>query len=160
MTEEYWVNVEWMGHDSTGWRLPTEAEWEYFCRAGTTTATYLGNIEGSNLKWEQPNKVLDSIAWFGGNSWDTTHPVGIKSENAWGLFDTLGNIWEWVWDWYGVYPIGDVEDPLGTPRGPGRVIRGGCYSNYARSCRAATRSWAVAGHSYPDTGFRIVRSLP
>ena len=157
--DEYWADVEWRGLDSPGWRLPTEAEWEHFCRAGTKTATYQGDLESGKLKWEQPNTVLDHIGWFGGNSWDTTHDVGLKAQNSWGVFDTLGNVWEWVWDWYGEYPAGVVPDPCGSRRGPGRVIRGGCFSNYARSCRAATRSWAVAGHHYPDTGFRIVRSL-
>ena len=105
-------------------RLPTEAEWEYACRAGTTGDRY-GNI--------------DVIAWYYSNSGSTTHPVGQKQANAWGLFDTLGNVWEWCQDWYGDYSAGYQTDPTGPGSGSYRVDRGGSWCDDAR-LRALCRS--------------------
>ena len=100
------------------YRLPTEAEWEYAARAGTTSDTYAGDIT-------QPygnDPVLNGIAWYNGNSGDRTHPVGQKAPNGWGLHDMPGNVWEWVGDWYGDYPGGAVTDPAGPVSGSKRVI--------------------------------------
>ena len=106
------------------YRLPTEAEWEYAARAGTSGDRY-GN--------------LGAIAWYEDNSGDRTHPVGRKAPNAWGLYDMLGNVWEWVEDWYGDYPGGAVTDPAGPVSGSKRVSRGGSWYDSARYCRASYR---------------------
>jgi formylglycine-generating enzyme required for sulfatase activity/serine/threonine protein kinase len=106
--------------------LPTEAQWEYACRAGTTGA-YAGNGN------------LDSMGWFTDNSSSTTHPVGQKQPNAWGLYDMHGNVWEWCSDRYGDYPSGSVIDPTGAASGTLRVLRGGGWFNDARICRSAYR---------------------
>ena len=124
------------------YRLPTEAEWEYAARAGT-----VGDLYGN----------LDAIAWHDGNSGDRTHPVGQKAPNAWGLHDMLGNVWEWVQDWYGEYPGGAVTDPEGPSTGSHRVFRGGCWSGFARSCRAAYRYGYSPGSRYASIGFRLLR---
>jgi len=134
---------------TTGWRLPTEAEWEYAYRAGTTTAWYNGDDE---------SKVGD-IAWFDENSSDTTHPVAQKQPNAWGLYDMAGNLWEWCWDWYGSYP-GTVTDPVGSTSGSYRVVRGGSWYHDASSTRAAYRYGIYPGYRSTAFGFRLARSRP
>jgi formylglycine-generating enzyme required for sulfatase activity len=140
-----------------GYRLPTEAEWEYAARAGTTTGTYNGT--STLLYCEQPNGVLDSIAWFCGNGGSTTHAAGGKTANAWGLYDLLGNVWEWVHDWYAAYP-GDASDPWGPAAGSLRVIRGGSWVNVAQYARAADRNYDDPSSRGDSLGFRPVRSLP
>ena len=125
------------------YRLPTEAEWEYGARAGTA-----GVRHGE----------LGSIAWYDGNSGDRTHPVGQKRANAWGLHDTLGNVWEWTADWYGDYPSGLVTDPRGPLTGSDRVGRGGGWNSGARDVRTAHRSATHSpGDSCNNDGFRLVR---
>lgn len=104
--------VRWLGLASPGYRLPTEAEWEYACRAGSTKKRY---------------GPLNEIAWYDGNSGDSTHPVGKKMPNAFGLYDMLGNVWEWCWDWDGEDPAGEVADPVGPAEGSCRVNRGGSW---------------------------------
>jgi formylglycine-generating enzyme required for sulfatase activity len=111
------------------YRLPTESEWEYACRASSTTAYSFGASATS----------LGDYAWFRGNSDQQTHPVGEKQANAWGLYDMHGNVWEWCSDWYGDYPKGAVSDPIGPKEGPGRVIRGGGWFNGTADCRSAIR---------------------
>ena len=124
-------------------RLPTEAEWEYACRAGTTTAYSFGN----SLSREQAN--------FGGN-FNSTTPVGTFPANAWGLFDMHGNVWEWCMDWKGEYPEGAVTDPKGPRDGSSRVLRGGSWDNPPRSCRSANRSDLNPDGSSYYLGFRVV----
>ena len=131
-----------------GYRLPTEAEWEYAARAGTTGARY---------------GELDAIAWHGHNSGYRTHPVGQKRANAWGLHDMLGNVWEWTGDRYGGYPFGSVTDPRGPESGSYRVIRGGGQGSDAREVRSANRfnsdEYSLRpGHRYFNIGFRLVRT--
>ncbi len=111
------------------YRLPTEAEWEYSARAGSTTAFYNGGI--TELYWGyDPN--LSAIGWYCGNAGSTTHPVAQKQANAWGLYDMSGNVWEWVQDWYGAYPTGAVTNPTGaSSSGSSRVFRGGSCDNNA-----------------------------
>ena len=125
------------------YRLPTEAEWEYAARAGTMGDRY-GN--------------LDAIAWYEDNSGNRTHPVGQKEPNAWGLHDMLGNVREWVGDWYGDYPGGAVTDPRGPGSGSGRVIRGACWYYYARNCRAPIRHYDEPGDRFAALGFRLLRT--
>ncbi len=129
----------------TGYRLPTEAEWEYAARAGTTGARY-----GS----------LDSVGWYSGNSGGRTQAVGQKTPNAWGLYDMLGNVYEWVQDWYGAYPSGAVVDPLGPYSGARRVGRGGDWDGSARGLRAAFRAYVTPGARGSSLGFRLSRSMP
>ena len=141
----------------TGLELPTEAQWEYACRAGTTTAIYTGEldiIESDNAP------ALEPIAWYCGNSNDSTHPVGKKKANAWGFHDMLGNVWEWCRDWYGDYRQSEFEDPEGPSGGSFRVFRGGGWYRNARYCRSAYRSRSVPSLRYSHLGFRPSRSLP
>jgi len=157
--QEFEADVEWRGPDCPGFRLPTEAEWEYCCRAGTETATYAGDLDIVHLKDEQSNLVLDPIAWFGGNSDNTSQRVATKAPNDWGFFDLLGNVWEWVWDWDEMYPSDPDLDPVGPDTGENRVIRGGSWGLYARFCRAAYRGRDWPGHRFNDIGFRIARTI-
>ena len=122
-------------------RLPTEAEWEYAARAGSSV---------------DPYGPLDRIAWYGGNSGNTTHPVGQKKPNAFGLYDMLGNVWQWCQDWYGPYPDSSVVDPQGPPTGDLHVTRGGCYYCPPIHERAARRNRDVVDHVSFNMGFRIV----
>ena len=125
------------------YRLPTEAEWEYAARAGTS-----GVRHGE----------LDEVAWYSGNSDLATHKVGQKRPNAWGLHDMLGNVWEWTGDWYGEYPAGKVTDSGGPSTGSGRVDRGGSWGNYARYVRSANRDYNSPGRRNGYIGFRLVRT--
>lgn len=136
------------GRIPTNWvyRLPTEAEWEYACRAGTTNRFYYGNDPGYTL--------LGEYAWYSANSGGTTHPVGQKRLNRWGLYDMSGNVWEWCLDWYGTYPGGSVTDPMGPSTGSLRVVRGGSWDDLADYCRSAVRGWSYPGIWYINLGFR------
>ena len=160
------------------YRLPTEAEWEYACRAGTTTATYIGDlkIEGSRNSRNAP--ILDEIAWYGGNSsvgyagkgYDTAnwkekqYPGGIaaqrsvakKRANAWGLYDMIGNVCSWCGDWYAdTLPGGEVRDPVGPATGTFRVERGGSWFGFAKWERAAQRFREPTGFRDSDIGLRV-----
>jgi formylglycine-generating enzyme required for sulfatase activity len=137
-----------------GYRLPTESEWEYAYRAGTTTAFYNGGITDPDC--DDPK--LDEIGWYCGNS-SGAAVVGQKLPNAWGLYDMAGNVWEWCWDWYGTYP-GAVSDPPGPPTGSNRVLRGGSFSNAASLARAARRDFDVPSNRFSDLGFRLARTAP
>jgi len=136
--------VNW-NRGANGYRLPTEAEWEYACRAETTTRFNLGDSE-SDLK---------RAGWYYGNSGRKTHPVGEKKPNGWGFFDMHGNVWEWCWSWYGDYPSGAVTDSAGPDSGKHRVLRGGSWFNNVRLCRSATRDWGRPLFRYYNLGFRL-----
>jgi uncharacterized repeat protein (TIGR02543 family) len=139
--------------DSDGYRLPTEAQWEYACRAGTTTAFYNGNNAENNYH----NALVEAVAWFSRNSGNETKPVGQKTANVWGLHDMHGNVFEWCWDWYGNYQAGTPTDPTGPDSGDSRVRRGGSWGDggqYLRSaCRAGNHPWNRSN----SIGFRLVR---
>ena len=113
--------------------MPTEAEWEYACRAGTTTRWSFGDSEDQ----------LRRYAWYGANAWNAgekyAHKVGTKQPNGWGLYDMYGNVWEWVQDRYGSYTSGSQVDPTGPASGSNRVRRGGGFGGTARSVRSALR---------------------
>jgi len=130
-------------------RLPTEAEWEYACRAGSKTTFCFGDAE----------ERLGDYAWYSANSGNMMHPVGQKKPNAWGFFDMHGNVWEWCADWYGRYPEGAVTDPQGPASGTSRVLRGGGWSNTPNICRAAGRDDGPPGTRGNDCGFRVVVSV-
>jgi len=121
------------------WALPSEAQWEYACRAGTTTA-FAGD--------------LDEMAWYAPNSGGKTNPVGTKKANAWGLHDMHGNVWEWCLDYYGDYASGSATDPIGATSGAGRVIRGGSWPFTADYCRAAIRNYRTPAFRDVNFGFR------
>ena len=136
------------------YRLPTEAEWEYTARAGTETDTYAGNI--TEPRGNDPG--LNRIGWYDENSSGGAHPVGQKSPNAFGLHDMLGNVWEWVGDWYGAYPGGAVTNPKGPASGSSRVARGGSWGNFAWHCRSALRRSLAPENHMGYLGFRLLRT--
>ena len=142
-------------YECPGTRLPTEAEWEYAARAGTTTTTYAGDLEEMGCSSE----VLRPIAWYCGTIGDRTRRVGTLEPSPWGLYDVLGNVWEWCHDWYDDYPVGHAIDPTGPPAGANRVLRGASWLNLARDVRAAHRYWDRAAWRGDRTGFRPVRAV-
>jgi formylglycine-generating enzyme required for sulfatase activity len=142
---ECYTGSTFRGLTCTGYRLPTEAEWEYAARAGTTGPSY---------------GLLESVGWYSDNSGGSTQVVGGKAANSFGLYDMLGNVWEWTNDWYDTYP-GTVTDPTGPTMGSGRVIRGGSWINDARYARAAFRGDAsMPGNRTGALGFRLSRLAP
>jgi formylglycine-generating enzyme required for sulfatase activity len=130
------------------YRLPTEAEWEYACRAGTTTRFSYGDDPGYSQ--------LGNYAWYGSKSGGTTHTVGLKQPNFWGLYDMAGNVWEWCLDWYGTYPGGSVSDPKGPGSGSIRGIRGGGWHFDGQFCRSAKRDAKTPAYQDSFVGFRAV----
>lgn len=140
-----------------GYRLPTEAEWEYAARAHTLNDK--SSLLVSSRVSQQSVKKIGNFAWYKENSESTTHPVGMKSSNHWQLFDMLGNVREWVWDVYGPYPH-HATDPIGADTGSLRVIRGGSYDQTSNFLRVESRTSQPPATSAPDLGFRIARSYP
>ncbi|GHU48965.1 hypothetical protein FACS1894200_06950 [Spirochaetia bacterium] len=135
-------NAAFRDPSKSGYRLPTEAEWEYACRAGTITPYFSGSS-------------VDTAGWYTSNSGNKAHPVGTKQANAWGLYDMHGNAWEWCWDWYGVY---SSANPSGAASGAYRVVRGGSWSHYAQFLRSAYRGdRAPASSDNFGSGIRLAR---
>ncbi len=141
------------------YRLPTESEWEYACRAGTTTPFNFGSqFNGTQANFDGENPYGTDTK---GPYLFRTIAVGSYPANAWGLYDMHGNVDEWCSDWYGAYPKGSVTDPSGPPTGLDRVYRGGCWVQNACHCRSASRKWNNAStYSSEYTGFRIVMTSP
>jgi len=145
------------GLDCEGYRLPTEAEWEYAARAGTLTAFYSGDI--TFLGSDPIDPALGAIAWYAGNSEGMVHPVGLREPNEWGLYDMSGNVYEFVWDWFGVgYETYDPIDPIGPPWGENRVARGGSWFSDAVQNRSAYRHNHRPNMRLNSYGFRLARS--
>ena len=136
---------------AAGMRLPSEAEWEYACRAGTTTAFNNGSSD---------DNTVGTIAWYNGNSGNQTHAVGGKAANALGLYDMSGNVWEWVNDWYGntYYSVSPSTNPLGPVSGTSRVLRGGSWSYGSNLVRSSDRGGYTPGSTLSDVGFRVARA--
>jgi formylglycine-generating enzyme required for sulfatase activity len=131
-----------------GYRLPTEAQWEYACRAGSKTAYSFDDEEG----------LLPEHGWFNRNSSDRTHTVGLLEPNARGLYDMHGNVWEWCSDWHEEYPKGAVSDPTGPREGSIRVRRGGSWYFEAAYCRSGARNWGDLSYRFNIGGFRLALS--
>jgi formylglycine-generating enzyme required for sulfatase activity len=146
-------NVTW-DREANGYRLPTEAEWEYACRAANQTAFTNGDISGTAC---DQDANLDLMGWYCGNSNGQTVPVAQKAPNDWVLFDMHGNVWEWVWDWYGEYSPGTATNPTGPASGNFRVLRGGSWLYGAQRCRSAYRQRASPKSKASDVGFRLAR---
>jgi len=136
------------------YRLPTEAEWEYACRGGSTTAFASGQITA--LDCGNDTKLAET-GWFCGNSAKTIHPVARKKANAWGLYDMHGNVSELCQDWFGEYPPDQITDPKGPSSGIDRTVRGGGWDSKARHCRSSCRGAISSGQKINDVGFRLVR---
>ncbi len=136
--------------------LPTEAQWEYACRAGTYSALNNGKEQSAT---EGQCRNLDEVAWYSSNSGSSTHPVGQKQANGWGLYDMHGNVCEWCLDWWtGGYASSAVTDPNGPGSGTYRVLRGGGWCYDARRCRSANRRGFVPGFRDNGLGFRLALS--
>jgi formylglycine-generating enzyme required for sulfatase activity len=142
-----WDTVE-MISDSTGYRLPTEAQWEYACRAGTTTMYSTGDAAGEYTGWNKEN------------SEGKTHRTGLKANNRWGLYDMHGNVREWCWDRFDNYTGSSQTNPTGPSYGTKRVTRGGSYEDDAVLMRSAARNYAEPYTRSSNTGFRIARPYP
>ena len=150
------MNTRWEGTYS----LPTEAQWEYAARAGSTTAFANGGItepEDSSIYMCNYDPNLDAIGWYCYNSGGETHPAAGKSPNAWGLYDMSGNTWEWCQDWYGSYPSSAVSDPTGPSSGSNRVYRSGTWGHSAIYCRSASRGGYPTDIRSKFFGFRLLR---
>jgi formylglycine-generating enzyme len=144
------------------YRLPTEAEWEYACRAGTKTAFSWGDAVNCSLGMFNNNSRRGAgtcLAFLEGRGLKRDSPAPVRSypANPWGLFDMHGNVWEWCEDWFEPYPTMGLTDPTGPSSGVGRVRRGGSWFKYATFCRSANRNYAHPASRYATTGFRLVR---
>ncbi|MBA7696903.1 Formylglycine-generating enzyme [subsurface metagenome] len=142
------------------YRLPTEAEWEYACRSGSTTAYNWGEaIDCSKAMFSNNSKKSGECLKYVKSremAVDGAAPVKSYPSNAWGLYDMHGNVWEWCYDWYGDYPNDPVVDPLGHSSGTMKIRRGGSWFKHGYSCRSANRNYGHPGSRYRTTGFRLV----
>ncbi len=138
------------------YRLPTEAEWEYACRAGSSTPLCNGEI--SELYCAH-DPILNEVGWYCGNSSRKSRPVAQKSPNAWGLYDMHGNVSEWCQDWYGEYGSDSQTDPCGPASASGKVVRGGSWLSNAKNCRSASRLDWLPDSRIEFIGFRLVKEI-
>ena len=168
-------SVLFLGTNCSGYRLPTDPEWEFFARAGTSTEVYGGDMaiinnrnspQLNNIGWYSGNSLvtyqgsIDCSGWFGkrpGSKWCGTQPVGLKAPNAFGLHDTIGNVWEWVWSAPGSRDSEHTQ--AGKTKGRKSISRGCGWFNEARDCRAANRFLLNGANRYFNLGFRLVRTL-
>jgi formylglycine-generating enzyme required for sulfatase activity len=151
-------NVKWMvtwNRNANGYRLPTEAEWELACRAGTSALFYTGSDITTSHANYNGNYPYNNNAK--GEYRQRTWAVGGGTPNPWGLYDMSGNVWEWCWDWYGAYSSGTQTDPSGAAAGSYRVLRGGSWNYVARNLRSAHRDGYPPSNRYYYLGFRLVR---
>ncbi|MDB4745595.1 formylglycine-generating enzyme family protein [Verrucomicrobia bacterium] len=159
--------------DSNGYRLPTEAEWEFACRAGSSTQISNGSINVTPFSPSEKigalEPMLDKIAWHHGNSTlenpeqykpRGTHQVAQKAPNGWGLYDMHGNADEWCWDWFANYETGEQDNPTGPDKGWRKVTRGGTYTQLAKEMRSARRRGSLPFQGGIAKGFRLVRTMP
>jgi formylglycine-generating enzyme required for sulfatase activity len=135
--------------NANGYRLPTEAEWEYAAKGGGKDRFVVYEYSGSD--------DADEVGWYGDNSGGTTHPVGKKLPNSLGIYDMSGNVCEWCWDRYGDYSSESQTDPFGPTSGSTRVFRGGSWRSFAWNFRSTIRRGFDPGNQYDDVGFRLVR---
>jgi len=140
-----------VAQETDGWRLPTEAQWEYAARAGSTTAFSNGTAD-----WEN-RPSINPIGWFDFNSGYMTHEVCLKQPNAWGLYDMHGNVWDWVWDWHSAYPADAQTDPKGASYGSRRVVRGGSWFFSPQVACSAHRLLDNPFSRLDFLGFRLAR---
>jgi len=150
-------NIKWTvqwNRNASGYRLPTEAEWEYAAKGGA--GRRFGGSPG-NYTYAGSNNVGD-VAWYSENSAGSTREAGTKKPNGLGLYDMSGNVWEWCWDWYGYYPSGAQTNPIGASSGYGRVRRGGSWYDPAQSARSAVRNYSDAYDRRVFLGFRVARN--
>ena len=153
--QEFIKSLNGMGKNDV-YRLPTEAEWEYACRAGTTTPFSFGDslsTDEANYDGSHSHKGYPKGKWR-----KKPTPVGDFPSNSWGLYDMHGNVWEWCQDWYGDYSTGPVTNPAGLSDGTRRVLRGGSWNYYAWNCRSAYRGSILPGYRYGGLGFRLLKS--
>ena len=157
--EDYtvWWNTVSVNLHADGYRLPTEAEWEYACRAGTTTVFNCGT-RGLRSEGDY-DAIVGALGWWAGNGGSGTHQAGLKAANAFGLYDMHGNVFEWCHDFWGVY-TGDAEDPTGPETGVYRTLRGGGYDCLGQSLRSARRYYSCPAGGTDALGFRVVRAAP
>ena len=147
--------VEW-NSEANGYRLPTEAEWEYAARSGSSGADPSVPLAKA---FYSGSPEADKVAWYDKNSAKSSQPVGSKSPNELGLFDMSGNVWEWCWDWYAEYPRTEVSDPSGPDKSTGqKVMRGGAWFTPVNLLRVTYRYWNVPTFKVNSVGFRVARN--
>jgi len=145
------------------YRLPTEAEWEYACRSGTTTAYSWGNTIDCKKAMYHNNTLKENLCgdYVKSRGFPSNQPAPVKSyqPNAWGIYDMHGNVWEWCQDWFGDYPKGSVTDPRGPDSGSDKVRRGGSWYRFGAYCRSANRTYTNPSAKFKTTGFRLVMEI-